>query len=441
MNLPPRSGSLLGSTYRLIRAPYAFYEAQRVHGDYVTVPAPNGTVIVAMTPKAAKEVFQADPTALDAFAVQATIPLLGQSLLTTSGDKHRRDRKLLTPPFHGERMRAYGEAMRALTLQHTASWRPGDRVRAHATTTAISLDVILRTVFGVTEGPAFEEGRRVLHDMLAGFSPLVAFTNKLQRGWFPPWRRFLAARERYYALVDREIAARRANAEPGEDILGLLLASKYDDGSAMTDAQIRDQLLTILFAGHETTAIALAWALYSLVRNPEVLARLRAELAANAADGANASPDALAKLPYLQAVCDETLRLHTIVPDTLRRPNRPLTLGTQEVPVGYDIGVAICAIHSDPSVYPEPTAFRPERFLERRPTPFEFMPFGGGHRRCLGAAFSDYEMRIVLATLVSRFDLEAAGDDWPTRRNVTMGPANGVPLRVVGLRGAKAPAT
>lgn len=428
MNLPPRSGSLLTSTYRLIRTPYSFYEAQRAHGDFVTVPAPNGTVIMAMTPKGAKEVFQADATALDAFAVQATIPLLGNSLLTTSGEKHRRDRKLLTPPFHGERMRAYGQAMRDLTLAHTAGWRPGDRVRAHDTTVAISLDVILRTVFGVYEGPAFEEGRRVLHDMLSGFSPLVAFTNKLQHAWFPPWRRFLAARAQYGALIDRQIEARRATNASGDDILGLLLAARYDDGSAMTDAQIRDQLLTILIAGHETTAIALAWALYWLVRHPAVLARLRAELPAGA------ELDTLVKAPYLQAVCDETMRLHPIVPDIVRRLNRPITLGGYEIPVGYDIGVAICAIHADPSVYPDPQAFRPERFLERRPTPFEFLPFGGGHRRCLGAAFSDYEMKIVLATLVTRFDLEPDGDDWPTRRNVTMGPANGVPLRVLGLR-------
>jgi cytochrome P450 len=421
MGLPPRSGSLLSSTYRLIRTPYAFYEAQRAHGDFVTVPAPNGTVVMALTPKAAKEVFQADPTALDAFAVQATIPLLGHSLLTSSGERHRRDRKLLTPPFHGERMRAYGEAMHVLALAHTGSWRAGDRVRAHEATTAISLDVILRTVFGVDEGPAFEEGRRVLRDMIAGFSPLVAFTNKLQRGWFPPWRRFLAARAAFAALVDEQIRGRRASNESGADILGLLLDARYDDGSAMTDDQIRDQLLTILIAGHETTAIALAWALYWLVRHPAVVARLREELEGKS------DPT---KVAYLQAVCDETMRLHPIVPDVVRKLNRPMTLGGFDVPSGHDIGVAICAIHADPNVYPEPQTFDPERFLSKRPSPFEFLPFGGGHRRCLGAAFSDYEMKIVLAAIVSRFELEPDGEDRPTRRNVTMGPAKGVPLRV-----------
>ena len=416
--LPPRSGSLLGSTYRLIRAPYAFYDAPRVHGDWVTVPAPNGTVVMALTPKAVSEVLKTDPTALDAFAVQATIPLLGHSLITSSGEIHRRDRKLLTPPFHGERMRAYGETMREVTLAHTQGWRPGMQVRAHDVTTAISLDVILRTVFGVS-GSAIDEGRRVLRDILTGFSPLLAFTDKLQRPWFPAWRRFLVARAAYGAMVDRELAERRRRADPGEDILGLLLGARYDDGSGMSDAQIRDQLLTLLIAGHETTAIALAWALYYLARSPAMIERLRAEPTDE---------------PYLQAVCNESLRIHTVVPDTLRRLNRPVELGGFTVPVGMDIGMAICALHTDPSLYPEPHVFRPERFLERKYSPFEFLPFGGGHRRCLGAAFADYEMKIVLASVISRFDLEPDGDDRPTRRNVTMGPERGVPLRVRAVR-------
>ena len=211
------------------------------------------------------------------------------------------------------------------------------------------------------------------------------------------------------------------------------MAARYDDGSAITDGEIRDELITILLAGHETTSVALSWAIYELGRHPAVLERLRAELDAL---GPDADPDQIVKQPYLNAVCDETLRLHTVLTEVARIVRTPRELLGYTIPAGAGVGVGICAIHQDPELYPKPDRFRPERFIERSYTPYEFLPFGGGHRRCLGAALSDYQMRLVLATIVTGWDLKLDGEDEDARHNIGMGPKHGVRMRVQGRRGA-----
>jgi cytochrome P450 len=401
------------------------------YGDPFTTRAINGTVVSACSSALAKQIYTADPATFRTFGTDTLAPILGAgSVLLTWGEPHKRSRKLLQPPFHGARMRAYGKAMQDVAREAFASFSRGARIKAHDITTRISLDVILRTVFGL-EGAALEEGRRMLGAVLDQVSPLVVFSPQFQSPLFPPWRRLQRAQEGYRALVERVVTERRRSGVHGEDILGMLLDARWDDGREMTLQEIEEQLLTLLVAGHETTAISLAWAVHDVYRRGDVLARLRAEIDGL---GPDAAPDELAKLPYLGAVCDESLRLRPIVTDTPRILLEPFELGGYLLPKGVGVSVMIEAIHADPSIYPEPEKFRPERFLAKKPGPFEFLPFGGGNRRCLGAAFSDYEARVVLGTLVSSLDLKVLGDDTRVRRNITMGPKRGVPVEVVGKR-------
>jgi cytochrome P450 len=262
--------------------------------------------------------------------------------------------------------------------------------------------------------------------MLDGFSPAVLFSKHVRTPLFPPWRRFVAARDDFYALARDALAARRAGKASGDDILGMLIDARFDDGAAMSDEEIHAHLLTLLIAGHETTAIALAWGAYFLAREPEILAKLRVELR-----GVSAT-DAIARLPFLGAVCDETLRVRPVVPDVVRPVREATSIGEWKVPAGDAIIIALQAILSDPAVFPDPERFRPERFLERKFSPAEFPPFGGGHRRCLGATFAEMELRVVLATLAAGWDIELVdGDPEPSvRRNVTMAPGRGVRVRL-----------
>jgi len=404
---------------------------RRSFGDVFTVRALNGTVVMGCQPSHAKQIFGGDPGVFRPFAVGALGPVLGEgSLLVSWGEPHRRQRKLLQPPFHGARMRAYGAVMREVALEHLGKLQPGQELRMHDVTASIALDVILRAVFGL-DGAALNEGRRLMKLVLEGFSPLVLFSRQFQHPLFPPWRRLRAAQAEVDALIEGQVAARRASGQHGEDILGMLLDARWEDGSPMSAREIRDQLLTLLVAGHETTAISLAWATHEVYRRPDILQKIREELAPL---GPDPDPDSLARLPYVGAVCDESLRFRTIVPDVLRQLDAPFEFGGYRVPAGAAVAVAIEAIHRDPAIYPDPDTFRPERFLEKKPGPFEFLPFGGGHRRCIGAAFSDHEARVVLATLVDRLDLVPLAEDRRVRRNITMGPRLGVPVRVVERR-------
>ncbi len=430
--LPSGPSFALVQTYRLMTDPYRYYAAMRDrHGPEYMVPALNGLVLVVTTPDAVKEVFTASSEHFSVFGGEALGPVLGaSSVIALAGEPHKRARKLLTPPFHGARMRTYGDAMRSVARSELSRLAPGERFLAHDLTKRISLEVILRTVFGV-EGALGAATRAHLESALGGFSPIYLFSKALQRRFMPGWRRFLEAREGLSRLVREAVDARRSEGVAAEgagrqDILAMLAHATYDDGSSLSHEEITDHLLTLLVAGHETTAIALAWSMYWLARHPDALAKLRAELAAH--EGAD--PETTAKLPYLSAVCDESLRLNTIVPDPVRLLAQPLTIRGHALAPGMGICLATDVIHQDPSLYPEPTRFRPERFLERKPSPFEYFPFGGGHRRCIGAAFSDYEQRLALAEIVRTADLRLVHDDAEraVRRNVTMGPARGVPM-------------
>lgn len=436
-DLPPGPRFGIVQSLGYMRDPYAIY-ADRIarYGDPVRIPTINGPLVVTADPEGVKQIFAADPDTFEVWTPDLLAPMVGSnSLLLVSGARHRRDRKLLTPPFHGARMRAYGESMRGSTLRVAGRFREGEPFLAQTCTQALSLDIIIRTVFGVVEPHKVDALRMAIVGVAETAHPTILFFRSLRRslGGYGPWDAFVRARDSLDRIMFAEIRERRQSGHSGEDILSMMLAARYEDGGAMSDDELRDELLTLLLAGHETTAIALAWSLYWLHRHPDTLAKVHAELDALPPD---AAPDALAQLPYLDAVCSETLRLHPIVPDIARRLRRPFELKGYLLPAGESVGVAITALHNRTDLYPEPTRFRPERFIERRFSPFEWAPFGGGARRCLGAAFAQFEMKIVLGTLLRayRFRLDEPGDVKPARRSITMGPATGVRLVYEGLR-------
>jgi len=432
LTLPGPRRPALAQVLEFAFRPEAYVQRNLVrHGNVFVTKGLLGPVVMTASTEHAKRVFAADPDTFETFAAQSLRGVFGErSVLVTFGPVHRRQRKLLTPPLHGPRLRAFGAQMREVALDHVGRLREGQRLPGHELTTEFTLDVILRTVFGV-DGPRAHELREILLGMLRGFSPLTVFAPMLQRRWFPPWRRFAEAKDAFDVAVTALMAERRASTEPRSDVLSLLLEARYDDGEPMDDAEIRQQLLTLLIAGHETTAITLAWVLDYVLRRPAILARLTEEVRGQS------DPDAIAKLPYLGAVVDETMRIAPVVTDVPRLTRVPFELEPGLViPPGTPLVVLIEGIHRDPAIYPDPGEYRPERFLERKFSPTEFFPFGGGNRRCLGAAFSEHEARIFLATLLDRVVLEttSSAPSKRVRRNVTMGPDDGVPLRVTRVR-------
>jgi cytochrome P450 family 110 len=429
-DLPGPRGRLL-TTYRLLAKPFEWMPRWRAqYGDPFLLHAINGDVVVTGRPDLIKALFAAPPASLGPFGVQAIAPVVGKgSLLVLDGEAHRRERKLLMPPFHGARMRAYADTMREVAHRRFAE-AAGRSVTMVALAQEITLEIIVRAVFGIDDPRRVGEAMDSIIDTIDRVHPAFVFAPFLQRelGGFGPYARFRRAFEHTDAMLQAQIDEGRTRGE-GDDILSLLLAARYDDGSAMSDEEIRDELRTIVVAGHETTAMTLAFLVDLLWRSPEALSAARAE----AEEAASAPSEALARLPYLDAVVKETLRLRPILTESMRSLKAPLTLGHLEIPAGMHVAASMVLAHHDPARFPEPERFRPARFLDdQKPTPNEYLPFGGGHRRCLGAAFADMELRIVIAELLASHDLtlESPARAEPLRRNVSMTPAGGVPLRL-----------
>lgn len=431
--LPPGPRTSLGFMLRYLRDPIrCMVPLAREYGDPVLFPGKNPIVFTG-DPAGIKAIHGADPDTFEPLNQDLGVFIGARSLILLGGTEHRRARKLMAPPFHGARMRAYGEQIVRLTGQRTAAWQPGQRVSMLDALQHISLDVILQAVFGVTDPARMADLSKLLLEITNGISPIIALVPALRRefGGVGPYAGFMRRRQRLHAQLDALIAAGRA-AGPREDILSLLLAARYEDGEPMPDDEIRDQLVLLVFAGHETTAIAIAWAFDALHRpdNAAALERLRAELAAL---GPDPDPAALEKQPYLDAVCQETLRRFPIAPAPApRKLLRPFELMGYTLPAGMAVCPAIGVAHFREETYPEPMRFRPERFLERQFSPFEFLPYGGGARRCLGAAMASYEMKLVLATLLRRFRLrlESLRPDHGAVRAANAGPARGVRMIV-----------
>lgn len=418
--------------------PYPFLaDCARRFGDVFTMRVPGRPPMVMMShPDAIRDLFTGSEDDLRAGEANALLePLLGRhSLLLLDGREHLTERRLVQPPFQGERMQSYGDSMRDIAQRAIDAWPVGQPFPIHPHMQRITLDVILRTVFGMDEGPKLESlrgGLRALLGVSSNPQILIAIANGRTDG--------VAARPlRVRAEVDRElfaeIARRRTMPTEGRhDVLSVLLAARDEDGQPLSDQALRDELVTMLVAGHETTATSLAWAVHHVLSHPEVRARVEAELATPR------TPQEVVRLEYLDAVCKETLRLTPIVPIVGRRLTRPLTIGGVELPAGVVAAPCIILAHRRPERWPEPERFRPERFLESKPTAFEFLPFGGGVRRCLGAAFALYEMKIVLAEVLTRVALRAAPGYQVrvVRRSVTLAPSEGMPV-VVERRAAAA---
>jgi cytochrome P450 family 110 len=427
---------VLWQTFRFVTRPKEHTrKMQRLYGDAVKFHSLAGEGIAVFEATLAREVFAAPA---DTFEVVEVVPSLfgARAVIATSGALHKRQRKLLNPPFHGPRIKALLGTMQRVVRRHLEPLATQSGVvRMADIAQAMTLDVILETVFGSGSSTSvdLERGREILRDIIHSFSPVIMTSKKFHTPLFPPWRRQLRARSAFDGWVDGLITARRRKGEHGEDLLGLFLSTRYEDGDPIPDAEIRDHLITLLLAGHETSAIAISWATYWLLREPRVLLRLREEIDAL---GPSPSVEALARLPYLGAVGSESLRIEPVVTDVLRKCRVPMKLREWTIPAGGCVAVMLGAILEDPRIFPEPERFRPERFLERSFHAGEFLPFGGGQRRCLGAAFAEAELAIAIATIASEWELELA-DDRPeraVRRNITMGPARGVRIRVAGRR-------
>jgi cytochrome P450 len=294
---------------------------------------------------------------------------------------------------------------------------------------AISLEVILQAVLGLGDPTSRAAFKDAVLSGIAALKPSFMFLPALRRPMLglSAWARFGRRKAAMAALFGKEVAARRARPDVGEDILSLMVASRKEDGSAFDDDELLEQMMSLIGAGHETTASALTWALYHIHRDPRVKARLLDELSGGAAPG---DPEAVTRLPYLDAVCSEALRLNPVAPLVGRTLRQGLTLKGYELPAGVSVGIGIVNVHRRPELYPEPEQFRPERFLEREYSPFEYLPFGGGSRRCLGAAFAVYEMKLVLATVLASGALRLVSDRpvGAALRNTTVGPAAAIEM-------------
>jgi cytochrome P450 len=355
------------------------------------------------------------------------LPIMGPgSLLLLEGAEHLERRRLLLPPFHGERLRAYETAIREIALAEVDRWRAGESFAVHERMRAITLEAILRVVFGVSDEGRLTRLRELVPQLMTDTSSLslgfrVLLAQRLGRP--SPLEDLGTQREEIDRLLFAEIAERRALGIERDDVLSLLLAARFEDGGAISDRELRDHLVTLLLAGHETTATALAWTFELLLRNPRALDALVASLE----EGDEG---------YLRAVISESLRLRPVVPLAGRALGRDLDAGGLHLPAGTDVTPAIWLTHTRPDLYPEPYEFRPERFLDAPPPPFAWIPFGGGVRRCLGAAFAELEMRIVIETVLSGVELAGASrsEERIVHRNVTFAPANGVRARVLRRR-------
>ena len=383
---------------------------QRRYGPVFTIRAlPWGRAVHVNDAELIKQIFTGDPALLHAGEGNSMLaPVVGHSsVLVLDEDEHLQARKRLLPPFHGDAVKRYGEVVERITVQECARWPLGRPFELHPRMRALTFEVILEAVIGVTDPDRQQALRKVLPKTVdLDFVTLLVWLAPWL-GRFGRWKRFQRAVEEANELLQDEIAARRRDpllSERGDVLSQLVLAGDFDD------QELRDQIMTLLIAGHETTATGLAWAFERLVRNPEVMERAR--------EGDD---------EYLDAVVRETLRVRPVIPAVLRQLQGPLQLGRWRLPQGVTVMPAISLMHSDPAVFTEPESFRPERFLEGEGSTYTWIPFGGGRRRCLGAAFASFEMRIVLRTILTHAALRAdrQRDEGVRNRHITLIPARG----------------
>ena len=394
-------------------------ECHREHGDLITLRVPfDGAIIVVASPELIREVLTADGDVLRAGAGNATVvgPLLGKhSLLTLDGAEHLRQRRLLLPAFHGERMHAFATVMRGITEASLEAWPVGAPFSLHPMMQSITLDVILRTVFGVANTDDKTPLRAALVELLElAATPLMLTAGLLKLDVLRiPWLKVTKLKHAIDDELYRVIAERRRAGAGGTDVLSMMIAARDEHGRAMSDVELRDELVTLLVAGHETTATSLAWTFDQLLANPHTLVRLRDELAAGRDE-------------YLDAVIRETLRLRPIVPLVGRVVAKPFQLCGYTFREGARLAPSIYLAGRHAATYRSPEQFEPERWIGVKPDPYTWLPFGGGIRRCIGMAFAQFEMRVVLQTVVPRVRLRLAdGPARVVRRGITLAPSGG----------------
>jgi cytochrome P450 family 135 len=424
----PREHPAVQTMWWLMR-PISFMEScRRRFGDMFSVKFVGfeRPMVLMSDPEAIRALYTERQHGLPPGRTVTLQPVLGaSSVLLLEGDEHLARRRLMLPSFHGERMRSYEETVRAIAEREIDTWPEDETFALHPRMQAVTLEVILRAVFGVSDRERCARLRELLPRLVGStasgrLQARVLLSRRLRRG--DPLVSVRTLIGQIDDLLLAEIRERRSDPALSErdDILSLLMSARFADGTAMSDRELRDQLVTLLLAGHETTATALAWTFDLLLRNPRALARLLSEL-----DDPDAEGD------YMRAVITESLRLRPVVPIAGRRLDADLQAGSWTLPAGTDVTPAIWLTHTRADLYPEPMAFRPERFLEDPPATYGWVPFGGGVRRCLGAAFAEFEMRVVLTTVLAQRQLEPVGGraERIARRNVTFAPRLGTRVR------------
>ena len=386
-------------------------------------------------PGAIRQIFAGDPNRFRTSQANAPFEMFfgPNSLLLLDGARHRRERKLLMPPFHGQRMRLYGEMMSEIADRSIDTWPVGTSFPVYARLQDITLEVMFRVVFGIADESRLTRLRAAVVETLG----LLDVGNPLRP--IKAWWRFGRVRREIDELLRDEVRRRRAERpEERTDIMSMLVTARDEDGSPMSDEEVRDEMFTMLVAGHETTAMLLAWVIHRLLEHPAVLAAARAEVGSVVGNGPRPpapAPEQVARLDYLDAVIKETARLHPIVPIVVRRLEADQTVGSVALPAGCIAAPCIYLVHRRPDLWPEPHSFDPGRFVGRRTDPYTYFPFGGGVRHCLGAAFATYEMKIVLVRVLSRVDLRPDPDHAVrvVRRGLALGPSSG--MRVIRTAG------
>jgi cytochrome P450 family 110 len=446
MNLPdgPRMPYWL-TKIRLALHPIEFLEelGER-YGDAFTLGDRNRSPIVYLShPQAIKELLTANPDLFDHSSGKTHLePFIGKhSILLTDGELHQRQRRLLMPPFHGERMRAYGQLICDTTQQAMARLTIGQAFPVRPTMEEITLNLMLKIVFGLYQGQRYEQIKQLILSFLRSTnSPLIAVllffpALRWNLGAWSIWGRFMRLREQIYQLLSSEIQERRQSIDSSDnDILSLLLSVRDDASQPLTDIELQEQLITLLLAGYETTASILTWGLYSIHHFPEVKSKLESEISTIPAD---ASPSVFARLPYLNAVCQETLRFYPVSGNTISRVLKaPWQVMDYQFEPGTTLIGSVYLIHHRSDLYPQPKQFKPEHFLERQFAPYEFLPFGGGCCSCIGNALAQFEMKLVLATIVSHWQMALIDrrSFKPVRRGPTIAPPSDMRMVVTGQR-------
>jgi cytochrome P450 len=427
-------------------SPLSFLDAcARRYGDPFTVRWTGyGRFVMLASPDAVRDVFLGDSYTLHSGEGNEFLALsLGRnSVFVLDEDPHARQRRVLSRPLRGERMRSFFDAMRECTVETARAWPIGQTLGMVEPMQQITLRVMLQVVLGLGHGMQLEDiagkVRRVL-ELARGRYAMVLVPKILpielfqKRRWLPFFRRMHELDEALFAFIEQRRCARAG--DRGESILADLLAASNEDGTPLSRQEIRDALVTLLFAGHDTTSVALAWALEQIVPRADVVDRIAEELERTTGGG---PPEAnqLNQLEYLDAVIRETLRLRTIVPFVVRLTKRPFTAGGREYPPGIVLCPCSHLVHRRDDLYPEPQKFRPERFLQRRYAAHEWFPFGGGSRMCLGMPFALYELKVVLSTLFAmvRLARPPGARSAPVRRGIALAPDDGVRMTVVEKR-------